>query len=106
MIGYTRVGDNTTTDFASSYASIGSFNGVSTSFNAPVLLKAGVGNYSIVGNGRNRWGDYSATTINPNDPFDFWTIQEFAGPGSGSFPTLWDTQITEITFLHPAAVPT
>src|SRR5205823_11413245 len=71
VIGYTRAGDSTTLDFAGSYASTGIFDGVTTTFNAPMLLKAGVGNYSIVSGGRNRWGDFSATTINPDNPFDF-----------------------------------
>jgi hypothetical protein len=27
-----------------------------------------------------RWGDYSATTLDPNDDWSFWTVQEFADP--------------------------
>jgi hypothetical protein len=29
-------------------------------------------------NGRNRWGDYSATVVDPLNDRDFWTIQEYA----------------------------
>jgi hypothetical protein len=48
----------------------------------PGLIQAGRGAY----NGGPRWGDYSATTVDPtgdpNDPSygSFWTIQEYADP--------------------------
>lgn len=29
--------------------------------------------------GRNRWGDYSATGIDPTDDTSFWTLQEYSG---------------------------
>ena len=38
-----------------------------------------------------RWGDYSATSVDPNDPNRFWTAQ--------TIPTdsdVWSTQITEL----------
>jgi hypothetical protein len=47
----------------------------------------------------NRWGDYSATTLDPNDPTHFWTIQEWAG---GS--TTWAMQISEI-IIGPSVIP-
>ena len=28
--------------------------------------------------GRNRWGDYSATMVDPSDDISFWTVQEYA----------------------------
>jgi len=97
VIGYTRSGD---TEYASSYASTGHFNGVTTTINAPMLLKAGVASYSVVANGRNRWGDYSATMVDPTDPTHFWTIQEWA---SGN--NIWSTQITELVKGPGQAVP-
>ncbi|MGC8668361.1 MAG: hypothetical protein ACP5VE_09640 [Chthonomonadales bacterium] len=98
VIGYTRSGD---TEYASSYASTGFFNGVTTAFNAPMLLKAGVASYSVLdGSGRNRWGDYSATMVDPTNPSHFWTIQEWA---SGS--NVWSTQITELVKGPGGAVP-
>jgi MYXO-CTERM domain-containing protein len=89
VIGYTR---SSATEFASSYASTGFFNGTTTSFDAPLLLKAGTAAYDVNNGGTsNRWGDYSATTLDPNNPKDFWTVQEWAAG-----PTDWSTQITEL----------
>jgi hypothetical protein len=43
------------------------------------LLKAGVDSYwKIFGGTRNRWGDYSATVLDPIDLHTFWTVQEYA----------------------------
>jgi len=55
----------------------------------PALLVPGAGSQNnIDGVGRNRWGDYSLTTIDPLDDLTLWTIQEFA------FATdLWGTRI-------------
>jgi len=47
----------------------------------PVTLKAGEGNYYKQFNGsRNRWGDYSATQVDPGDDTAFWTSQEYSRP--------------------------
>jgi hypothetical protein len=47
---------------------------------APVaLLKAGLAPYwKILGGTENRWGDFSATMIDPTDDMTFWTLQEYA----------------------------
>lgn len=46
---------------------------------ADTLLKAGeAAYYKTYGGGRNRWGDYSATTVDPANDHDFWTVQEYA----------------------------
>jgi hypothetical protein len=62
----------------------------------PVVLKAGEGNYfKTFGGSRNRWGDYSATQVDPLDDGTLWTIQEYAGrpvgggDGSGRWATWW-----------------
>jgi hypothetical protein len=45
----------------------------------PALMKAGEAAYERVdGSGRNRWGDYSLSTVDPLDNTTFWTIQEYA----------------------------
>jgi len=64
---------------------------------APGLLKAGVSEYwRTDGFGRNRWGDYSATQVDPVNDIDLWTIQEYAAQyvgtltnGSGRWGTWW-----------------
>ena len=96
VIGFSGSGPS---QFVSAYAVEGrTIEGVTT-FDDPVLLKAGVSDYQV-GSGRNRWGDYSATTLDPNDPFTFWTIQEWV-----SATDIWSTQITELK-LEPVPEPT
>lgn len=61
------------------------------------LIKAGEGPYSkTFGGGSHRWGDFSATVVDPVDDLSFWTIQEYAmpnvggtGDGSGRWGTWW-----------------
>jgi len=88
VIGFSGSGPS---QFVSAYAVEGqTINGVTT-FGDPLLVKAGVSDYEVTfGAGRNRWGDYSATVLDPDDPFRFWTIQEWV---SGT--DIWSTQITE-----------
>ena len=63
-----------------------------------IMLKEGEGPYfRTSGTGKNRWGDYSSTHVDPSDGFTFWTIQEYAGlpagdpeiDGSGRWSTWW-----------------
>jgi hypothetical protein len=94
IVGFSRSGLNPTTGFASSVAVAGTTTGGVTTFGSPILLKSGVANYHFTdGSGTNRWGDYSATTLDPNDPHSFWTIQEWASANNQ-----WSTQITQLTF--------
>jgi hypothetical protein len=63
------------------------------------LLMAGVSPYfKTFGGPSNRWGDYSATSVDPVDDLTFWTIQEYAeqevapgcsGPETGLWGTWW-----------------
>lgn len=52
----------------------------------PVLAKAGTGAVST-----SRWGDYSATMVDPVDDTKFWTVQQYAVSGGYG---LWWTQIS------------
>jgi hypothetical protein len=46
---------------------------------APAVLKAGEDSYvKDFNSGSIRWGDYSATVVDPLDDLGFWTIQEYA----------------------------
>jgi PKD repeat protein len=48
------------------------------------LYKAGLAPYyKTFGGGRNRWGDYSATMLDPVNGVDFWVLQEYAELPSG-----------------------
>jgi hypothetical protein len=97
VIGYNSSGSSA---LISSYALAGqTINGV-TSFGNPLLLKAGATAYQgddeilaeLLGDPAvSRWGDYSATSVDPSDPNRFWTIQMYPSDSD-----VWSTQITEL----------
>ena len=61
---------------------------------APVTLKDGEGTYvKRREDERNRWGDYSATQVDPSDDLTLWTIQEYARipVGNGDLSGRWGT---------------
>jgi hypothetical protein len=92
VIGFTGVSED---EFASAYAVFGETLGGTTTFGEPFLLHAGTSPYERIFNGRNRWGDYSATVVDPENPNVFWTFQEWAaGPGE------WATRVTQL-FVVP-----
>jgi len=57
------------------------------------LLKSGEAAYFKTLSGRyNRWGDYSATVVDPSDNVTFWTLQEYAKtPDPTSGASRWGT---------------
>ncbi len=69
-----------------------------TTVNSPRLIQAGLTNYTT----DLRWGDFSATSLDPVDDWSFWTIQEYADPtgvgDSGTYP--WKTVIANIKPAH------
>jgi hypothetical protein len=80
VIGFSGSGD---AQFISAYAVSGTTSGGITTFGVPQLLQAGASEYTQdYGTGRVRWGDYSATVVDPTDPNVFWTFQEFANSGN------------------------
>jgi len=97
VIGFNGSGES---QFVSSYAVLGQTVGGVTTFGNPLLLQAGAADYfQDFGTGRNRWGDYSATVVDPTDPFSFWTFQEFVFAED-----VWGTQITQLRVV-PVSVP-
>ena len=78
----------------STYAFTGHFDGTTTTFDPPTLTRQGVSDYEILDSiGRNRWGDYSATSIDPTNPRRIWTIQQYTASTD-----VWGTQVTEFVF--------
>jgi len=60
----------------------------------PRMIQSGTTNYTF-----SRWGDYSATTLDPTDDWSFWTIQEYATLWTDQFGTLqgrWGTVVAKI----------
>jgi hypothetical protein len=97
--------------FVSSYAYVGEIKNGTTTFGDKNLLKAGVGSYHDANEVlykllhdldptydlvNSRWGDYSSTSVDPNDPTHFWTIQMFPSAVDPDTGGTWSTQITEI----------
>ena len=70
-----------------------------TTFTDPQIYKMGVADYQrLDGSGRNRWGDYSATTFDPLNERSFWTVQEFV-----SATDIWSVQWAQINIPTPGA---
>jgi hypothetical protein len=97
VIGYNSSGSAA---LVSCYAMAGQTVGGVTTFGSPLLMKAGTTVYHgddellaeleglpIV----SRWGDYSATSVDPSNPNRFWTIQMYPSDSD-----VWSTQITEL----------
>lgn len=102
VLGYTASGPDI---YASAYAVAGQLNAARTgvTFETPLLLAAGQGIYDNGSGGfPNRWGDYSATWVDPTDPTRFWTAQEYV-----TGKNQWGTYIAEIGLggVIPSAAP-
>jgi hypothetical protein len=79
----------------------------------PVVFRAGQANYSLgSGSGtsrQNRWGDYSATMVEPTNDTDFWTTQEYSETfrqiGAIGVTSPWSTWWTLVRTNTPQPVP-
>jgi hypothetical protein len=111
VIGYTCSGPSLA---ASACASVGETIGGVTTFEAPMILASGGLTapdqcyYVDYGGGRNRWGDYSATVLDPVRACTFWTLQEFLAVGAdcntvgpASPGGQWGIQVTQLAFSPP-----
>ena len=95
VIGFSG-GDPAT--FMSSYAVVGQTIAGVTRFGPVTQLAAGLADYEITDDfGRNRWGDYSATVVDPVNEKHFWTFQEIA-----SAPDEWSVQVTQLIVPEPS----
>jgi outer membrane protein assembly factor BamB len=82
LLGYSRFQG---TEYAgASYSFRTSIDPLST-MQSEARLKDGVScYYKDFSYGRNRWGDYSATVVDPADDKTLWTIQEYADTSAGA----------------------
>lgn len=62
------------------------------------IYKRGEAPYIAIGydEGSNRWGDFSATMVDPVDDLTFWTIQEYAATPTEGYLGRWGTWWAEI----------
>ena len=97
VIGFSGGG---TTTFMSTYVAVGQTVGGVTVFDPVLQTHAGVADYENLDDiGRNRWGDYSATVVDPTNQSRIWTFQEFA-----SGVDEWSIRITEILILPSVSI--
>jgi hypothetical protein len=95
VIGFNAVGPGPG-QFASSYAVVSKSAGRKMVFGTPMLLARGSASYQLPTDaGVASWGDYSRTTLDPEDDKTFWTIQQIAVD-----TTHWATQITALHVEH------
>jgi hypothetical protein len=94
LLGFNRSGATSPAGDISVYAAVGAITNGIVTMGSPFGLKAGnVSNFSISFDfAPYRWGDFSATMLDPTDDNLLWTIQEI--PASS---TSWGTQITLIS---------
>jgi len=67
---------------------------------APTVIVTGAGAYNQIAGGRNRWGDYSHTAVDPADDMTIWTFQEFCNAANS-----WAVRATKL-MAPPPATPT
>ena len=99
MLGYTHFG---TGIYPSGAYSMRLASDPPNTMESEVILKAGEASYfKDFGTGENRWGDFTATVVDPVDDTSMWTIQEYAGQSN-----MWGTWWGSITPGAPAATST
>jgi fibronectin type 3 domain-containing protein len=90
MIGYSQFSAN---NYASAHYAFRAANDPTSTLRNDTLLKSGEAYYfKDFGTGENRWGDFSATQVDPIDDQSFYTIQEYAGSqisGTSEWGTWW-----------------
>lgn len=87
LIGYSSF---SITQFASAAYALRRNNDPINTFRDNYNYKIGENTYfKDFGAGRNRWGDYSNTVVDPTNDSTFWSIQEYAGTAVNSWATWW-----------------
>ena len=86
LIGYSRFAAN---QFASAGYAFRTAGDAINSLRDDTVLKAGAASYNVLDDiGRNRWGDYSGTSVDPSNGKEFWTLQEYTA-ATNSWSTWW-----------------
>ena len=91
LLGYSRF---SSAEYPGAAYSFRVFDDPTDELRMETLLKAGQGPYYVPVFGQNRWGDWSATTPDPVNDTDMWTIQQYgaqtnAAPGDSRWGTWW-----------------
>jgi hypothetical protein len=76
LIGFSRFHGNA---FAGASYALLRKSDTSGQFRVEAIFKGGnIPYFKTFGGGRNRWGDYSNTVVDPTNDVDFWTVQIYA----------------------------
>jgi hypothetical protein len=94
LLVFNRIGSTSPDGDISIYAAVGSYTASGVTMGSPSLVRQGsVSDYQLdFDSVPYRWGDYSATMVDPTDENLFWTIQEIPAASNN-----WGTQITLIS---------
>ncbi|HYR45193.1 MAG TPA: Ig domain-containing protein [Terriglobia bacterium] len=68
--------------------------------NTSINRTLGVGAYNVQSTNPQRWGDYSKTTVDPNDDMTMWTFQERSNSSTGNGS--WGVIMTQLKAPPPA----
>lgn len=90
VLAFNRSGSTSPAGDISIYAAVGAYTNNTVTMGSPFLLKArSVSDFALsFDSPAYRWGDYSATMVDPTDENLFWTIQEIPAASAN-----WGTQI-------------
>ena len=101
FVGYSSFATNQYASASYSYRNYSDSNG---DLELERIYRAGDGIYYRSAT-RNRWGDYSATVVDPVNDADFWTIQEYAAtpvnPGTSQGNGRWGTWWARLDVTKP-----
>jgi hypothetical protein len=98
--GFTSAGPNDRLNAATAGRLASDTNGTTQT---PQLYTNTAASYNLAFNGNfvDRWGDYSYTSVDPNDDMTMWTIQEFANATDS-----YGVQVVKLIAPPPATVST
>ena len=103
LIGFSRFAS---TQYVSANYAFRAFNDPQNTMQTELAFKGGEDSYwKRDNNSHNRWGDYSAAAVDPVNDSDFWTVQEYSTPHSGSLVDgsgRWATWWANVTVTVPA----
>jgi hypothetical protein len=103
-ITYSRSGDN---EYVGAYYSTRHL-GDPPALSSSQPIAEGQGNYQLIGNNRNRWGDYMGIYLDPANNYDIWMLTEYAA-GTNT----WGTYVAQVrmvpftgvyTFANPLSI--
>src|ERR1019366_1345670 len=94
LVGFNRSGTTAPAGDIGIYGAVGTVSGSTVTMGSAFLIQTGaVSNFTLsFDSAPYRWGDFSATMVDPTDDDLFWTIQEIPATA-----TSWGTQITLIS---------